>query len=127
MLGMTGSERDQFWVSSGKEELCPLIGHEYSYGIRMSHLGDSALLTQESEDSTSPTNLQEPFLVEQLPQHMQCWFTLKPSRLAAAQQLSDSGQKTFKRRRYKVGLLTHPCYNLSFARVALWNVSAKYL
>ncbi|XP_054448182.1 rho GTPase-activating protein 20 [Pteronotus mesoamericanus] len=101
MLGITGSERDyQLWVNSGKEEApYPLIGHEYPYGIKMSHLRDTALLTQESKDSASPSNLQEPFLMEQLPREMQCQFTLKPSRLAESRQLSDSGQKTFKRRR----------------------------
>nr|KAF6324052.1 Rho GTPase activating protein 20 [Myotis myotis] len=101
MLGITGSDRDyQLWVNSGKEEApYPLIGHEYPYGIKMSHLRDTALLTQESKDSTNPSSLQEPFLMEQLPREMQCQFTLKPSRLAAALQLNDSGQKTFKRRR----------------------------
>lgn len=101
MLGISGSERDyQLWVNSGKEEApYPLIGHEYPYGIKMSHLRDTALLTQGSKDSTAPSNFQEPFLMEQLPRAMQCQFILKPSRLAAAQQLSDSGQKTFKRRR----------------------------
>ncbi|XP_049745288.1 rho GTPase-activating protein 20 isoform X1 [Elephas maximus indicus] len=101
MLGITGSERDyQLWVNSGKEEApYPLIGHEYPYGIKMSHLRDTVLLTQGSKDSTSPSNPQEPFLMEQLPREMQCQFILKPSRLAATQQLSDSSQKTFKRRR----------------------------
>ncbi|XP_006775313.2 PREDICTED: rho GTPase-activating protein 20, partial [Myotis davidii] len=90
MLGITGSDRDyQLWVNSGKEEApYPLIGHEYPYGIKMSHLRDTALLTQESKDSTNPSSLQEPFLMEQLPREMQCQFTLKPSRLAAALQLN---------------------------------------
>ncbi|XP_047679513.1 rho GTPase-activating protein 20 isoform X1 [Prionailurus viverrinus] len=101
MLGITGSERDyQLWVNSGKEEApYPLIGHEYPYGIKMSHLRDTVLLTQGSKDSSTPSGLQESFLMEQLPRELQCQFILKPSRLAAAQQLSDSGQKTFKRRR----------------------------
>ncbi|XP_037361131.1 rho GTPase-activating protein 20 [Talpa occidentalis] len=101
MLGITGSERDyQLWVNSGKEEApYPLIGHEYPYGIKMSHLRDTALLAPGPKDSASPANLQEPFLMEQLPREMQCQFILKPSRLAAAQPLSESGQKTFKRRR----------------------------
>ncbi|XP_012514587.1 PREDICTED: rho GTPase-activating protein 20 [Propithecus coquereli] len=101
MLGITGSERDyQLWVNSGKEDApYPLIGHEYPYGIKMSHLRDTALLTPGSKDSTTPFNFQEPFLMEELPREMQCQFILKPSRLAAAQQLSDSGHKTFKRRR----------------------------
>ncbi|XP_051012398.1 rho GTPase-activating protein 20 [Acomys russatus] len=101
MLGIAGSERDyQLWVNSGKEAApYPLIGHEYPYGIKMSHLRDTALLTQGSKDSATPSQLQEPFLMEQLPREMQCQFILKPIRLATAQQLSDSGQKTFKRRR----------------------------
>ncbi|XP_059959431.1 rho GTPase-activating protein 20 isoform X2 [Mesoplodon densirostris] len=101
MLGITGSEREyQLWVNSGKEEApYPLIGHEYPYGIKMSHLRDTALLTQGSKDSPTPSNFQEPFLMEQLPREMQCQFILKPSHLTVAQQLSDSGQKTFKRRR----------------------------
>ncbi|XP_059123863.1 rho GTPase-activating protein 20 [Peromyscus eremicus] len=101
MLGITGSERDyQLWVNSGKEAApYPLIGHEYPYGIKMSHLRDTALLTQGSKDSATPSQLQEPFLMEQLPREMQCQFILKPSRLATAQQLSNSGQKTFRRRR----------------------------
>ncbi|KAG8519025.1 Rho GTPase-activating protein 20, partial [Galemys pyrenaicus] len=101
LLGITGSERDyQLWVNSGKEEApYPLIGHEYPYGIKMSHLRDTALLAQGPKDSASHSTLQESFLMEQLPREMQCQFILKPSRLAAAQPLSDSGQKTFKRRR----------------------------
>lgn len=101
MLGITGSERDyQLWVNSGKEAApYPLIGHEYPYGIKMSHLRDTALLTQGSKDSASPSQLQEPFLMEQLPREMQCQFILKPTRLATAQQLSDSSHKTYKRRR----------------------------
>uniref|UniRef100_A0A8C5JWN0 Rho GTPase-activating protein 20 n=1 Tax=Jaculus jaculus TaxID=51337 RepID=A0A8C5JWN0_JACJA len=101
MLGITGSEKDyQLWVNSGKEAApYPLIGHEYPYGIKMSHLRDTALLTQGSKDSATASNFQEPFLMEQLPREMQCQFILKPSRLATAQQLSDSGQKAFKRRR----------------------------
>ncbi|XP_053451891.1 rho GTPase-activating protein 20 [Nycticebus coucang] len=101
MLGITGTERDyQLWVISGKEAApYPLIGHEYPYGIKMSHLRDTALLTSGSKESTTPFNFQEPFLMEELPREMQCQFVLKPSRLAAAQHLSDSGYKTFKRRR----------------------------
>ncbi|KAM6157935.1 rho GTPase-activating protein 20 [Rhynchocyon petersi] len=101
MLGIAGSEKDyQLWVNSGREEApYPLIGHEYPYGIKMSHLRDTALLAQGSKDPSAPSTPQEPFLTEQLPREMQCQFILKPSHLAAAQQLSDSGQKTFKRRR----------------------------
>ncbi|KAM5245975.1 rho GTPase-activating protein 20 [Ctenodactylus gundi] len=101
MLGITGSEKDyQLWVNSGKEAApYPLIGHEYPYGIKMSHLRDTALLTPGSKDSAILSNLQEPFLMEQLPREMQCQFILKPSPMAATQHLSDSGQKTLKRRK----------------------------
>ncbi|XP_005378111.1 PREDICTED: rho GTPase-activating protein 20 [Chinchilla lanigera] len=101
MLGITGSERDyQLWVNSGKEAApYPLIGHEFPYGIKMNHLRDTALLAQGSKDSAALSSLQEPFLMEQLPREMQCQFILKPSRLAATQHLSDSGQKTVRRRR----------------------------
>ncbi|XP_032326410.1 rho GTPase-activating protein 20-like [Camelus ferus] len=100
MLGITGSEKEyKLWVNSSKEEApYPLIGHEFPYGIEMSHLRDKALLTQGSKDFPTPSNLQESFFMEQLPQEKQCHFILKPSRLAVAQQLGDSGQKTFKRR-----------------------------
>ncbi|XP_023565322.1 rho GTPase-activating protein 20 isoform X2 [Octodon degus] len=101
MLGITGSERDyQLWVNSGKEAApYPLIGHEFPYGIKMNHLRDTALLTQGSKDAATLSSLQEPFLMEPLPREMQCQFILKPSRLAATQHLSDSGQKTVRRRR----------------------------
>ncbi|XP_036999203.2 rho GTPase-activating protein 20-like [Artibeus jamaicensis] len=101
MLRITGSERDyQLWVNSAKEKASyPLIGHECPYAIKMSHLQDTALLMQGSEDATSPFNLQELCLMEKLPQEMRCQFTLKPRCLAVAQQLRDSGHKTFPRGR----------------------------
>uniref|UniRef100_G1Q4Y7 Rho-GAP domain-containing protein n=1 Tax=Myotis lucifugus TaxID=59463 RepID=G1Q4Y7_MYOLU len=46
----------------------------------------------------SPFVLRELFLTEQLPRERWCQFTLQPSPLAAAQKLSQSGEKTFKRR-----------------------------
>ncbi|XP_020845463.1 LOW QUALITY PROTEIN: rho GTPase-activating protein 20 [Phascolarctos cinereus] len=101
MLGINGSAEDyQLWVNSGREEApYPLIGHEYPYGIKMSHLRDTSFLTQGSKDSPSPLDFQESFLMEQLPREMQCQFILKPSRLARSQPLTDPSQKTFKRRR----------------------------
>lgn len=85
MLRVAGSERDyQLWVSSGKEEApCPLTGHGYPHGIQVSHLRDTAVLTQGPEDSASPSHLPEPFLLGQLPPQMRCQFTLQPRRLAA--------------------------------------------
>nr|XP_031299187.1 rho GTPase-activating protein 20 [Camelus dromedarius] len=96
MLGITGSEREyRLWVYSGREEApYQLIGHEFPYGITMSHLRDMAFLMQESEDSPTTSNLQEPFFMEQLPQEMQCHFILKPSQVAVAQQLG--GQRRLK-------------------------------
>lgn len=81
MLRVAGSERDdQLWVSSGKEEApCPLVGREYPYGIPMSPLRDTALLTQGPEDPASPSHLPEPFLMGQLPGQMWCQFTLSPA------------------------------------------------
>lgn len=54
----------------------------------MSHLRDTTLLAELSKDSSSPSSLQEPFLIEELPREMQCQFILKPSRLTETQQLS---------------------------------------
>lgn len=98
MLGMTASERDyQFWLSAGKEPLYLLIGHEYPYGSKKSHLQDTELLTLVSKGPISPSNLQEPFLMDQQLRKMQHQLILKPSLLVAAQQLSALGQKIFKR------------------------------
>ncbi|XP_074160412.1 rho GTPase-activating protein 20 [Sminthopsis crassicaudata] len=101
MLGINGFAKDyQLWVNSGREEApYPLIGHEYPYGIKMSHLRDTSFLMLGSKSSPSPLDLQESFLMEQLPREMQCQFILKPSRLAECQPLTVSGQKIFKRRR----------------------------
>ncbi|KAM4701044.1 rho GTPase-activating protein 20 [Discoglossus pictus] len=89
-FGVEGSDTDyQLWVTSGKDDApYPLIGHEYPYGIKMSHIRDAVTV-----------NLEGPFLMEQLPREMQCQFILKPSRLALCHQLSDPGQKPYKRKR----------------------------
>lgn len=89
MLGMTASERDyRFWLSSGKEALYLLIGHEYPYGSKKSLLQDIELLTLVSKGPISPSNLQQPFLMDQQLGKMQHQSILKPGRLVAAQQLS---------------------------------------
>ncbi|KAM3935686.1 rho GTPase-activating protein 20-like [Leptodactylus fuscus] len=97
-FGVEGSETDyQLWVTSGKDDApYPLIGHEYPFGIKMSHIRDALPQIQGTKDSV---NLEEPFLMEQLPREMQCQFILKPSRLAVCQQLADPSQKPFKRKR----------------------------
>ncbi|XP_015284974.1 PREDICTED: rho GTPase-activating protein 20 [Gekko japonicus] len=100
-LGINGSEKDyQLWVNSGKEDApYPLIGHEYPFGIKMSHVRDTLPQMQGSKDRTCPLDLQGAFLIEQLPRELQCQFILKPSRLASGHQLNELSQKPFKRKR----------------------------
>ncbi|XP_077197738.1 rho GTPase-activating protein 20 isoform X2 [Paroedura picta] len=100
-LGINGSEKDyQLWVNSGKEDApYPLIGHEYPFGIKMSHVRDTLPQMQGSKDCACPLDLQGAFLIEQLPRELQCQFILKPSRLASGHQLNELSQKPFKRRR----------------------------
>ncbi|XP_048350973.1 rho GTPase-activating protein 20 isoform X2 [Sphaerodactylus townsendi] len=100
-LGINGSEKDyQLWVNSGKEDApYPLIGHEYPFGIKMSHVRDTLPQTQGSKDCACPLDLQGAFLIEQLPRELQCQFILKPSRLASGHQLNELSQKPFKRKR----------------------------
>uniref|UniRef100_A0A8C3PBB2 Rho GTPase-activating protein 20 n=1 Tax=Chrysemys picta bellii TaxID=8478 RepID=A0A8C3PBB2_CHRPI len=96
-----GSEKDyQLWVNSGKEDApYPLIGHEYPFGIKMSHIRDAVPQTQESKDCAYPLDLHGSFLMEQLPRELQCQFILKPSRLALCEQLNELSQKPFKRKK----------------------------
>ncbi|XP_063807684.1 rho GTPase-activating protein 20 isoform X2 [Pseudophryne corroboree] len=98
-FGVEGSEADyQLWVTSGKDDApYPLIGHEYPFGIKMSHIRDALPQIQGTKDSA--LDLEGPFIMEQLPREMQCQFILKPSRLAVCQQLADPSQKPFKRKR----------------------------
>ncbi|KFU90980.1 Rho GTPase-activating protein 20, partial [Chaetura pelagica] len=98
-LGINGSEKDyKLWVISGREDApYPLIGHEYPFGIKMSHIRDA--MPHGSKPCACPRQLQGTFLTEQLPQELQCQFVLKPSRLELGQQLSDLSQKSFKRKR----------------------------
>ncbi|XP_066031908.1 rho GTPase-activating protein 20 isoform X2 [Chamaea fasciata] len=98
-LGINGSEKDyKLWVISGREHApYPLIGHEYPFGIKMSHIRDA--MPHGSKHCACPRQLQGPFLTEQLPQELQCQFVLKPSQVAVCQQLNDLSQKSFKRKR----------------------------
>ncbi|XP_034614707.1 rho GTPase-activating protein 20 isoform X1 [Trachemys scripta elegans] len=100
-LGINGSEKDyQLWVNSGKEDApYPLIGHEYPFGIKMSHIRDAVPQIQESKDCAYPLDLHGSFLMEQLPRELQCQFILKPSRLALCEQLNELSQKPFKRKK----------------------------
>ncbi|XP_050783721.1 rho GTPase-activating protein 20 isoform X3 [Gopherus flavomarginatus] len=100
-LWINGSEKDyQLWVNSGKEDApYPLIGHEYPFGIKMSHIRDAVPQRQELKDYAYPLDLHGSFLMEQLPRELQCQFILKPSRLALCEQLNELSQKPFKRKR----------------------------
>ncbi|XP_066477711.1 rho GTPase-activating protein 20 [Tiliqua scincoides] len=100
-LGINGSEKEyRLWVNSGKEDApYPLIGHEYPFGIKMSHIRDTLPQTQGSKDCVCPPDLQGAFLMEQLPRERQCQFILKPSHLATSHQLNEISQKPFKRKR----------------------------
>ncbi|KAM4796103.1 rho GTPase-activating protein 20 [Rhinophrynus dorsalis] len=100
-FGIEGSDTDyQLWVTSGKDDApYPLIGHEYPFGIKMSHIRDALPQIQGTKDSSCPLTIEGPFQMEQLPREMQCQFILKPSRLALCHQLADSSQKPFKRKR----------------------------
>ncbi|CAI9616714.1 unnamed protein product, partial [Staurois parvus] len=100
-FGVEGSDTDyQLWVTSGKDDApYPLIGHEYPFSIKMSHIRDALPQLQAGKEPTCPLNLEEPFLMEQLPREMQCQFILKPSRMAICHSLTDSSQKPFKRKR----------------------------
>ncbi|XP_048387986.1 rho GTPase-activating protein 20-like [Stegostoma tigrinum] len=100
-FGITGNPKDyQLWVISGKEDApYPLIGHEYPFSIKMSHIQNAAAQEQSSKDSLYPLDFQGPFFIEQLPVEMQCQFILKPSRLALCQQMAETNQKQHKRKR----------------------------
>nr|XP_014352128.1 PREDICTED: rho GTPase-activating protein 20-like isoform X2 [Latimeria chalumnae]XP_014352129.1 PREDICTED: rho GTPase-activating protein 20-like isoform X2 [Latimeria chalumnae] len=100
-FGISGSVKEyQLWVSSGKEDApYPLIGHEYPFSIKMSHIRDIAPQTPGSKDYVYPLDLQGSFLMEQLPQDLQCQFILRPSHVATCQQLNEPSQKPFKRKR----------------------------
>lgn len=54
----------------------------------MSHIRDA--MPHGSKHCACPRQLQGPFLTEQLPQELQCQFVLKPSQVAACQQLNGT-------------------------------------
>lgn len=68
--------------------ICLWTGHEYPFGIKMSHIRDA--MPHGSKHCACPRQLQGSFLTEQLPQELQCQFVLKPSRLAVCQQLNGT-------------------------------------
>lgn len=96
-FGIAGCVKDyQLWVSSSKEDPpYPLIGHEYPFSIKMSHIRDGG------RDAGSPSDSQGVLLLDQcLPPDTQCQFILKPSCVALGHShLLDAGQKSMKRKR----------------------------
>ncbi|MGH0155905.1 UNVERIFIED_CONTAM: hypothetical protein FKN15_050341, partial [Acipenser sinensis] len=101
-FGITGCVKDyQLWISSGKEDApYPLIGHEYPFSIKMSHMREPlAQMPAGIKNRAFPQDLQGTLLLQQLPLETQCQFILKPRRLATSQQLTEPSQKSFKRKR----------------------------
>nr|XP_006639405.1 PREDICTED: rho GTPase-activating protein 20 isoform X1 [Lepisosteus oculatus] len=102
-FGITGCVKDyRLWVSSSKEDApYPLIGHEYPFSIRMSHIREpmSQSPTAGGRGATSPPDLQGALLLEQLPSEAPCHFILKSSHAATCQQLTEPSQKPLKRKR----------------------------
>ncbi|MFT7818251.1 rho GTPase-activating protein 20-like [Arapaima gigas] len=98
-FGISASEKDyQLWVSSRKDAApYPLIGHEFPFSIKMSHIRDPVQQTAGGKEAITPPGLQG--VLDQLPFDTQCQFILKPSRLAAGQPLMDPGPKPFRRKR----------------------------
>ncbi|MBN3322812.1 RHG20 protein, partial [Atractosteus spatula] len=91
-FGISGCVKDyRLWVSSSKENApYPLIGHEYPFSIRMSHIREpmSQSPTAGGRGATSPPDLQGALLLEQLPSEAPCHFILKSSHAATCQQLT---------------------------------------
>nr|XP_019956282.1 PREDICTED: rho GTPase-activating protein 20-like [Paralichthys olivaceus] len=106
-FGISGCVKDhRLWVSSSKDDPpYPLIGHEFPFSIKMSHIRDGGSNGGGfggGRDPTSPTDCPGVLLLDQcLPPDTQCQFILKPSKVAPGQaQLLEPGQqKTFKRKR----------------------------
>ncbi|XP_035460122.2 rho GTPase-activating protein 20 isoform X2 [Scophthalmus maximus] len=108
-FGISGCVKDhRLWVSSSKDDPpYPLIGHEFPFSIKMSHIRDGGsngggLAGGGGWDPTSPTDCPGVLLLDQcLPPDTQCQFILKPSKVAPGQaQLLEPGQqKSFKRKR----------------------------
>ncbi|XP_068593138.1 rho GTPase-activating protein 20-like [Cebidichthys violaceus] len=102
-FGISGCVKDhRLWVNSSKEEPpYPLIGHEFPFSIKMSHIRDGGS-SGPAWDSTSPTDCPGVLLLDQcLPPDTQCQFILKPSKASPGQApLTEPGQqKSFKRKR----------------------------
>ncbi|CAN9497657.1 unnamed protein product [Ophioblennius macclurei] len=114
-FGISGCVRDyRMWVNSSKDEPpYPLIGHEFPFSIKMSHIrdgggsgggggGGGGLGVGVGNAPMSPTDCPGVLLLDQcLPPDTQCQFILKPNKVIPAQTqlIEPSPQKTFKRKR----------------------------
>ncbi|CAL8267271.1 unnamed protein product [Lota lota] len=110
-FGIPGSVKDhQLWVSSSRDDPpYPLIGHEFPFSIKMSHIRDGrgriggvGGVGGGARDTASPSDCPGVLLLDQcLPPDTQCQFILKPSRVAPhlSALLEPGQQKAFKRKR----------------------------
>ncbi|XP_070694179.1 rho GTPase-activating protein 20-like [Pempheris klunzingeri] len=108
-FGISGCVKDhRLWVSSSKDDPpYPLIGHEFPFSIKMSHIRDGGssgggLGGGAFRDPASPADCPGVLLLDQcLPPDTQCQFILKPSKVAPGQAplIEPGQQKPFKRKR----------------------------
>ncbi|KAI3356063.1 hypothetical protein L3Q82_017327 [Scortum barcoo] len=109
-FGISGCVKDhRLWVSSSKDDPpYPLIGHEFPFSIKMSHIRDGGssgvgLGGGAGRDPTSPTDCPGVLLLDQClpPDTVQCQFILKPSKVTPGQAplIEPGQQKSFKRKR----------------------------
>uniref|UniRef100_A0A671UJZ9 Rho GTPase-activating protein 20 n=1 Tax=Sparus aurata TaxID=8175 RepID=A0A671UJZ9_SPAAU len=104
-FGISGCVKDhRLWVSSSKDDPpYPLIGHEFPFSIKMSHIRDGGSSGGGAgRDPSTPTDCPGVLLLDQcLPPDTQCQFILKPSKVVPVQSplIEPGQQKTFKRKR----------------------------
>ncbi|KAL6100377.1 arhgap20 [Pungitius sinensis] len=114
-FGISGCVKDhRLWVNSSKDEPpYPLIGHEFPFSIKMSHIRDGGSSVGggpggggggggggPGRDPATPTDCPGVLLLDQcLPPDTQCQFILKPSKVGQTLLLEPGQQKSFKRKR----------------------------
>ncbi|KAJ8013111.1 hypothetical protein DPEC_G00049890 [Dallia pectoralis] len=116
-FGITGCLKDhRLWVSSSKDDSpYPLIGHEFPFSIKMSHIRDGGGGCWGKDVSPLPEGPGVMLLDQCLPPDTQCQFILKPSRVEPRQApFIEPEQKSFKRKR-------------SFINWAFWKGSSPQL
>ncbi|XP_037646218.1 rho GTPase-activating protein 20-like isoform X1 [Sebastes umbrosus] len=103
-FGILGCVKDhRLWVSSSKDDPpYPLIGHEFPFSIKMSHIRDGGSTGGGRGGGSSPTDCPGVLLLDQnLPPDTQCQFILKPNKVTPGQAplIEPGQQKPFKRKR----------------------------